>query len=138
MLQQRIPRKLKDPGRFTIPCSIGQFHFSKTLCDLGASIKLMLLYVYNKLGIKTMRNTSIVLQFIDRLIKKPTGILEDILVRVDMFIFPTDFVILDMEDKEQEIPIILGQLFLATRRTLIDMQKGELVFRFQNDQITSA
>lgn len=46
--------------------------------------------------------------------------MEDVLVKVDKFIFPTDFIILDCE-VDKEIPIILGQPFLATGRTLIDV-----------------
>lgn len=99
-LQQRKSKKLKDPGSFMIPCLIGQIHFSKALYDLRASINLIPLYIYNRLRLKAMRNTSIVLQFANRSIKQPTRILEDILVHVDKFIFPVDFVILDMKDKE--------------------------------------
>ena len=56
-------------------------------------------------------------------------------MKVDKFIFPIDFIILDMEE-DQEIPIILGRPFLATRRTLIDVQKGKLTLQVQDDQVS--
>ena len=63
------------------------------------------------------------------------GIIEDVLVKVDKFIFPADFVVLDM-DEDADIPIILGRPFLATGRTLIDVQRGELTMRVKDEQVT--
>ncbi|KAL5578661.1 hypothetical protein UlMin_011103 [Ulmus minor] len=65
------------------------------------------------------------LQLADRSIKHPRGIIEDVLVKVDKFIFPADFIVLDMEE-DREIPLILGRPFLATGRTLIDVLKVSL------------
>ena len=62
------------------------------------------------------------------------GIIEDVLVKVDKFIFPTDFIALDMEE-DKEICIILGRPFLAIRRALIDVQKGELRLRVQDEEV---
>ncbi|XP_062118572.1 uncharacterized protein LOC133832214 [Humulus lupulus] len=63
------------------------------------------------------------------------GKIEDVLVKVDKFIFPADFIVLDYE-ADREIPIILGRPFLTTGRTLIDVQKGELTMRVQDEQVT--
>ncbi|KAK4713568.1 hypothetical protein R3W88_019475 [Solanum pinnatisectum] len=71
----------------------------------------------------------------DRSIKHPVGILCDILVKVDRFIFSTDFFILDCEI-DAEIPIILGRTFLATGRALVDVESGELKFRVNEDEVT--
>ena len=60
--------------------------------------------------------------------------IEDVLVKVDKFIFPADFIILDMEE-DKEIPIILGRPFLATGRAMIDVQRGELKLRVQEDEV---
>ena len=60
--------------------------------------------------------------------------LEDVLVKVDKFIFPTYFIVLDVEE-DREIPIILGRPFLATGRAMIDMQKGELKLRVRDDEV---
>ncbi|KAL5569688.1 hypothetical protein UlMin_026263 [Ulmus minor] len=123
ILQRKLPPKLKDLGSFTIPCTIGDFNFDKVLCDLGASINLMPLLIFRKLGLREVKPTTVSLQLADRSIKHPRGIIEDVLVKVDKFIFPADFIVLDMEE-DQEIPLILGRPFLATGRTLIDVHQG--------------
>ncbi|XP_058189228.1 uncharacterized protein LOC131306817 [Rhododendron vialii] len=92
ILQNKLPPKLKDPGSFTIPCTIGNSYFGKALCDLGASINLM-----------------------------PFSI--------------SDFIVLDKEE-DREIPLLLGRPFLATGRTLIDVQQGKLILRVQDEQVT--
>ncbi|KAI3461414.1 hypothetical protein Pfo_018077 [Paulownia fortunei] len=135
ILQKKRPPKLKDPGSFTIPCTIGNSFFDKSLCDLGASINLMPLSVYRKFGLGEAKPTTVSLQLADRSVKYPRGIIEDVLVKVDKFIFPADFILLDMEE-DQDIPIILGRPFLATGRALIDVQKGELILRVQDDQVS--
>ena len=71
----------------------------------------------------------------DRSIKYPQEIIEDVLVKVDKFIFPVDSIVRDME-KDQEIPIILVRPFLATKRTLIDVQKGLIILRVQEKHVT--
>ncbi|KAJ9543783.1 hypothetical protein OSB04_023490 [Centaurea solstitialis] len=108
LLTNKIPEKLKDPGSFTIPCSIEG---------------------------KEARPTTVTLQLADRSIAYPKGKIEDVLVKVDKFIFPADFVILDYE-ADRETPIILGRPFLATGRTLIDVQKGELTMRVHDQEVT--
>ncbi|XP_019228281.1 PREDICTED: uncharacterized protein LOC109209462 [Nicotiana attenuata] len=104
------------------------------LCDLGASINLMPLAIYTKLGIGRARPTSMLLQLADRTVKRPTGILDDVLVQVGKFVFPSDFVILDCQ-VDEEIPIVLGRPFLATGRALIDCETGELKMRLNNEEI---
>ncbi|XP_024962430.1 uncharacterized protein LOC112502678 [Cynara cardunculus var. scolymus] len=135
LLSNKIPPKLKDPGSFTIPCSICGKEIGKALCDLGAGINLMPLSVFNTLGIGEARPTTITLQLADKSIAHPKGKIEDVLVQVDKFIFPTDFIILDFE-ADKETPIILGRPFLATGRTLIDVQKGELTMRVNDQDVT--
>ncbi|XP_009602625.1 uncharacterized protein [Nicotiana tomentosiformis] len=112
VMSRPIAEKLSDPGSFTIPCTIGSYAFAKALCDLGASINLMPLSIYKKLGIGRARPTSMLLQLADRTMKRPSGILDDVLVKVGNFVFPTDFVILDCK-VDEEISIILGRPFLA-------------------------
>ncbi|KAL5558150.1 hypothetical protein UlMin_034361 [Ulmus minor] len=135
VLQNKLPPKLKDPGSFAIPCSIGNQYFGKALCDLGASINLMPMSISKKLGIGEARPTTVSLQLVDRSIAHPEGKIEDVLVKVDKFIFPVDFIVLDYE-ADLEVPIILGRPFLATGRTLIDVQKGELTMRVQDEHVT--
>ena len=69
----------------------------------------------------------------DRIVKRPIGILHDVLVKVESFIFLADFVILDCE-VNFEVPIILGRPFLVTGRTLVDMEKGKMKFQLNNKE----
>ncbi|XP_031116623.1 uncharacterized protein LOC116020278 [Ipomoea triloba] len=135
ILHKSVPRKLKDLGSFTIPCDIGRTSFNKVLVDLGASINLMPFSLYQKLNLGTLKPTRMCIQLADRSTKYPRGIVEDVLVRVDKFIFPVDFVILDM-DPNVEIPLILGRPFLAITRALIDVGEGKLIIRV-GDESTS-
>ncbi|GMJ09143.1 hypothetical protein HRI_004583500 [Hibiscus trionum] len=134
ILHKHPPQKQKDPGSFIIPCIIGDKFVGKALCDLGASINLMPKSIFQKLGIGKARPTTVVLQLADRSYVHPEGKIEDILVRVDKFIFPADFLVLDCE-VDENAPIILGRPFLATGRSLIDMEKGELTMRVNDQEI---
>ncbi|KAK4731651.1 hypothetical protein R3W88_024639 [Solanum pinnatisectum] len=109
MTSEMITNK-EDPGAFIIPCTIGMLQFAKALCDLGASINLMPYAIFKQLGLAEPKSTTIRLLMADRSIKYPIGILYDILVKLDRFIFPSYFVILDCEI-DDEIPIILGRPF---------------------------
>ncbi|XP_075494683.1 uncharacterized protein LOC142532251 [Primulina tabacum] len=135
LVQNKIPPKLKDPGSFSIPCTIGDVVFHKALCDLGASINLMPFSVFRKLGLGKPKPTRMFLQLADRSVKYPRGVIEDVLVKVDKFIFPADFVVLDMEE-DTEMPLILGRPFLATGKALIDVQEGKLRLRVGEEEIT--
>ncbi|XP_065633460.1 uncharacterized protein LOC136069159 [Quercus suber] len=110
-------------------------HETVILTEERASINLMPLFVLRKLGLGEVKPTTISLQLVDRSIKYPRVVIENVLVKVDKFIFPADFIVLDM-DKDEEIPLILGRPFLATGRTLIDVQQGKLVLRVGEDKVT--
>ncbi|KAK4724114.1 hypothetical protein R3W88_026893 [Solanum pinnatisectum] len=92
-----LVQKKEDPSTFTIPCTISTFEYAKALCDLGASINMMPLPIYKQLGLGIPKPTSIRLMIADRSVRRPVSILCDILMKVDSFIFPVDFVILDFE-----------------------------------------
>ncbi|KAL5563392.1 hypothetical protein UlMin_033139 [Ulmus minor] len=134
-LQSKLPPKLQDLVSFTIPCSIGGQYCGKALCDLRASINLMPMLIFKTLGIGEARPTTVSLQLADRSIAQPEGKIEDVLVKVDKFIFPVDFIILDFE-ADMEVPIILGRPFLATGHALIDVHNGELTMRVQDEKVT--
>ncbi|XP_019250993.1 PREDICTED: uncharacterized protein LOC109229900 [Nicotiana attenuata] len=108
VVMRPIAKKLSDLGSFTIPCTIGNFAFAKALCDLGASINLMPLAIYKSLGIGRARPTSMLLQLADRTVKRPSRILDDVLVQVGKFVFPVDFVILDCRVDHNFGKAILG------------------------------
>ncbi|GAU41492.1 hypothetical protein TSUD_13740 [Trifolium subterraneum] len=134
IIQKKLPQKKKDPGSFTIPCSIGNLHVRRALCDLGVSINLMPLSMMKRIPGAVAKPTKMQLSLADRSITHPYGILQNVLVRCAEFVFPADFVILDMEE-DAEVPLLLGRPFLATGRTLIDVEKGELMFRLDDEQI---
>ena len=107
LMKKEFPEKMKDPGSFTIPCSIGGVEIQKALCVSGASINLMSLSVAKPLSLGELIPTTITLQMADRLMVKPEGVLEDVLVTDGKFVFPIDFIILDME-ADSQVPLLLG------------------------------
>ncbi|PIN09422.1 DNA-directed DNA polymerase [Handroanthus impetiginosus] len=135
IIQNKIPPKLKDPGSFTISCTIDTHFSGRVLCDLGASINLMPYSIYCILGLREAKPANITLQLADRSLTYPKRVIENILVKVDKFIFPADLVVLDMK-ADNETLIILGRPFLATGRTLINIQNGEFTMRDQEQHIT--
>ncbi|XP_070054220.1 uncharacterized protein [Nicotiana tomentosiformis] len=126
--------KLEYPGAFTIPYTIGRANFAKALCDLGTSINLMPYSVFKTLGIGKPRPIYIRLQMADHTMKKPLHIVDDVLVHIDKFILPTDFVILDCE-VDYEVPIILGRPFLAMGKALVDVEADEITFRVGDEKV---
>nr|KYP72467.1 hypothetical protein KK1_005056 [Cajanus cajan] len=110
IIQKSLPQKYKDPGSFTIPVTIGTLPVGKALLDLGASINLMPLSMMRRIGDLEARPTRMTLQLANRSIKYPHGVVEDVLVKVDNFMFPVDFVVMDMEE-DIEVPLILGRPF---------------------------
>ena len=130
IIQRSLPAKMKDPGSFTIPCSIGKYEFKKALCDSGANINLMPLSMVQRLSLGELAPTTIILQMVDRSMAQPEGVLEDVLVKVGKFIFPVDFVVMKMEEDNQ-VPLLLGRPFLATGAALIDVL--ELTLRVGNE-----
>ncbi|XP_059315657.1 uncharacterized protein LOC132066349 [Lycium ferocissimum] len=134
ILQNKLPQKLGDPGSFTIPCTLGGAHFEKALCDSGASINLMPFSIFRKLELGEMKDIGVSLQLEDQSTKKPKGIIENVLVRVDKFIFPAYFIVLEMEENT-EVPLILGRPFLATGRAIIDVHQGQLILRVDEERV---
>ncbi|GJS10784.1 DNA-directed DNA polymerase [Tanacetum coccineum] len=121
IIQRSLPQKEGDPGSFTLPCLIGPLVVKNALADLGASINLMPHSLFQRLGISKLKPTKMSIQLADRSIKYPIGVCENLLVKVSKFIFPVDFVVLEM-DEDELVPIILGRPFLATARAVIDEQ----------------
>ena len=132
LMKKELPEKMKDPGSFTIPCMIEGVEIQKALCDSGASINLMPLSVAKQLSLRELIPTTITLQMADRSMVKPERVLEDVLVTVGKFVFPVDFIVLDMEE-DSPVPLLLGRPFLATGAALVDMQKGVLTLRVGNE-----
>ncbi|GKF06837.1 DNA-directed DNA polymerase, partial [Tanacetum coccineum] len=130
----KLPPKEKDPGSFTIPCDIGNLHINNALSDLGASISLMPYTMYEKLGLREAKPTRISLELADRSIQYPRGIAKNVLIKVDKFILPIDFVILYMREDSRFL-IILGRPFLATARAMIDVFNKKITLRIGNEEV---
>ncbi|XP_009763474.1 uncharacterized protein [Nicotiana sylvestris] len=112
ILQNKLPQKCGDSGSFTIPCSSGTLNFDMSLCDSSASINLMPLSIYRKLekGIREIRSVPISLELADQTTIPPEGIVKDVLVWVDKFVFPVDFIVVNMEENK-ETPLIIRRPF---------------------------
>ncbi|XP_015965595.1 uncharacterized protein LOC107489354 [Arachis duranensis] len=135
LIQKDLLTKKKGPGSFHIPCVIGDTMIDKGFCDLGASINLMPLSLMRKLQINELRRTYVVLQLADKTQKQAVGVVENVLVKVRKYFLSTDFVVLDMEESYLH-PIILGRLFLATARALVDVEQAELILRIHDKYLT--
>ncbi|GJT97942.1 reverse transcriptase domain-containing protein [Tanacetum coccineum] len=135
VILNKLPRKLGDPGKFLIPCEFPGMDECLALADLGASINLMPFSVWEKLSLPDLTPTCMTLELADRSISKPMGIAKDISVKVGVFHFPADFVVVDFEP-DPRVPLILGRCFLKTSRALIDVHKGELTLRIGSEAIT--
>ncbi|KAK4706456.1 hypothetical protein R3W88_033992 [Solanum pinnatisectum] len=127
-IQNKLPTKLKDPGSFTVQITIGQSIHARGLCDVGASVNLMPTLLYKKLGLDSLKPTTIIIQLADRSVARPEGVVEDVLVQVGSLIFPIDFVMLNFE-LDPEVLFILGRPFLATGRAMIDVAAGQLTMQ---------
>ncbi|CAA7036806.1 unnamed protein product [Microthlaspi erraticum] len=127
-----ISDKKEDPGSFTLPCMLGPLSFKNSLCDLGSSVSLMPLSVAKRLGYHKYQACGISLVLADRSIRLPTGMLEDLPLRIGNVEIPTDFIVLEM-DEEPTDPLILGRPFLATARAMIDVCEGTIELNLGKD-----
>ncbi|GJS61366.1 reverse transcriptase domain-containing protein [Tanacetum coccineum] len=132
---KKLPEKLGDPGRFLIPCDFSEFDNCLALADLGASINLMPLSIWKKLGLPGLNDTKMVLELADRTISKPTGVAENVFVKVGKFYSPADLVVLDFI-ADPRVPLILGRPFLRTSHALIDVYEGEIKLRNDDQSLT--
>ncbi|XP_058216772.1 uncharacterized protein LOC131327643 [Rhododendron vialii] len=128
-----ITPKYKDPWSPTIAVAMEGKRIEQTLLDLGASINLLPYSVYQELGLGEMKPTHVTLQLADRSVRVPRGVVKDVLVQVDQFIYPVDFVILDTNSTNSSAaftPVILERFFLATTDAVINCRNGLLNMTF--------
>ncbi|RVW18672.1 Retrovirus-related Pol polyprotein from transposon 17.6 [Vitis vinifera] len=107
----------------------------QTLLDLGASVNLLPYSVYKQLGLGGLKPTTMTLSLADRSVKIPRGVIEDVLIQVDKFYYPVDFVVLDTDSSVKEenyVPIILGRPFLATSNAIVNCRNGVMQLTFGN------
>nr|GEU94369.1 reverse transcriptase domain-containing protein [Tanacetum cinerariifolium] len=134
VILKKLPEKLGDPRKFLIPCGFSELK-CKALADLGASINLMPLSVWKKLGLPDLIPTRMTLELANRAICTPDGIARDVFVPVGKFTFPADFVIVDYES-DPRVPLILGRPFLRTACALIDVHGEEIILRDGDKRLT--
>ena len=135
LIHHNTPSKFKDLRALTISCVIGNTEIESALIDLGAGVNLLPYSVYQQLGLGELKPTSTVLQLVDRSIKKPRGIVKDVIIKVDKFYYLVDFIVLDTEPvpyPEKQIPVILGYPFLSTANACINCQTGAIKISFGN------
>ncbi|XP_019421222.1 PREDICTED: uncharacterized protein LOC109331253 [Lupinus angustifolius] len=122
VLQANIPHKSKDSGSVTIPVTIGNVSVGKALVDLGSSVSLMPMPMIKRIGGIQLKPIRMSLPLADRSIKYPKGVVEDVLVKVDKFLIPIDFAVID-------------KVFMRTAKMGIDMENGKLLVRVADDEI---
>nr|GEV69804.1 reverse transcriptase domain-containing protein [Tanacetum cinerariifolium] len=122
VILNKLPRKLGDPDKFLIPCEFSGMDECLALADLGTSINLMPLFVWEALSLLELTSTCMTLKHTDRSVSKPIGIVKDVSVKVGVFHFPADFVVVDFEPNPR-VPLILERCSLKTGRALIVVHK---------------
>nr|GEU31822.1 reverse transcriptase domain-containing protein [Tanacetum cinerariifolium] len=135
VLLKKLSEKLRDPGKFLIPCDFSRMYECLALADLGTSISLMPLFVWKMISLPELSPTCMTLELADRSISHPVAVAEDVSVKVGKFHFSADFVVVDF-DADPRVPLILGRSFLKIGRALIDVYEGELTLRVNNKSVT--
>ena len=135
LIRNNLPLKYKDPGSPTISIMVGNSKLGHALVDLGASVNMLPYSLYVELGLGELESTNITLQLAERSVNIPRGIVKDVLVQVDKFYFPVDFVVLDTQpvvNQGTQFPMILGRPFLATANAIIHCRGGLMTLSFGN------
>ncbi|XP_028805369.1 uncharacterized protein LOC114760278 [Neltuma alba] len=132
----QLPIKCANPRSFTILCTVGQLNIANALLDLRATINVMPLSLYTSLGIQTIKSTSMLIQLADMTVRKPKGLLEDIMVKVKDLVIPTDFYVLDMDAPPHiQETLILGMPFLRTANTVVSLKDGYITIEVRDKKI---
>ncbi|GKF85558.1 DNA/RNA polymerases superfamily protein, partial [Tanacetum coccineum] len=136
ILDDALPPKEKRPStsKLTLPCYINNMSFNKALADLGASVSVMPYSTFTNLGLGELAPTKLIVELADRTVKRPKGIVKNILVRFDKFVFSIDFIILDMPE-DIKVPLIIRRLFFSIVHAKINVFEGKIALRIGNDTI---
>ncbi|GJW48900.1 putative reverse transcriptase domain-containing protein [Tanacetum coccineum] len=129
-----LPQKEKDPRSFTLPCFIHNVCFDKPLVDLRACVSVIPFSTYTNLGLGDLAYTRLTIELANRTIKHPKDIAKNMLVRIGKFIFPIDFIILDIPE-DNDVPLILGQPFLSTAYAKINVFKRKITLRVGEEKL---
>ena len=133
IIQHKVLPKYKDLGCPTISCTIGEYLVKCSLLNLRASINLLPFTVYQQMGLSDLKPISITLQLADCSVRTLKGMVKDVIIKIENFYYPVDFIILDIEPTlhlDNGIPIIMVRPFLATTNTLINCNNGRMKITF--------
>ncbi|GKA64180.1 phospholipase-like protein [Tanacetum coccineum] len=121
----QLPPKEMNPGSFTLPCTIGNLKLYD-MADLGDGVNVMPKSLFKHLKLADLKETSMEVEMADMTKKAPLGIVENILVKINNFLFHFDFVVIDMLEGLNET-MLLGIPFLATIHAQIDVFRREIL-----------
>ena len=131
IMMNSLSIKKRDPGAPMITSEIGGMTFTRSLLDTGASINILLKAVFDRHHVWELQPFLIELCLADGSVRKPHGIVEDVIVRIEGCYFLVDFVVVDMKITKElsQAPIILGRPFLDTAKAVTDWGKGEVILK---------
>ncbi|GKD73801.1 MAK10-like protein [Tanacetum coccineum] len=124
-VQGEIPAKMEDPGLFTLPCRLWDSNPFDTLAYLGSCVNIILLYLFKKLNIRLLEETSHIFGLADRTKSYPVGIIKDVEVHIGKLKLLIDFYVIDMK-KDLKTPLLVGRGFLATTNAVIDCRMAKI------------
>nr|GEW91343.1 hypothetical protein [Tanacetum cinerariifolium] len=133
VLPCQLPPKELSPGSFILPCTIGSFNLH-AMADLGASVNVMPKLIFEHLKLTNLKKTDFLVEMADMTRKAPLGKVENILVKIDKFIFPSDFVIMDIMGEPYKT-MILYRPFLTTIHVQIDVFNREISLGVGEDEV---
>ncbi|GJW40665.1 RNA-directed DNA polymerase, eukaryota, reverse transcriptase zinc-binding domain protein [Tanacetum coccineum] len=133
LLQNQLPPKENDPGSFILPCSIRRLDFNNALADLGASISIMPFSMFKCLGIGKLKPINKVIKIADNTKCIPKGIVKNLLIKINKFILPIDFIILNLFE-DFRMPVILGRPLLATAYAKVDIFRKTISLEVGNEK----
>ncbi|GJS33238.1 hypothetical protein Tco_0531620, partial [Tanacetum coccineum] len=137
LLDDALPPKEKVLGSFSLPCYINNLCFNKTLADLGASVSIMPFSTYTNLGLGELALTKLIFELANRTVKRPKGIAENVLVGIDKFLFPVDFIVLDIPE-DIKTPLIIGRPFLSITFAKTDVFKRKITLKYKGENVVGA
>nr|GEU58133.1 hypothetical protein [Tanacetum cinerariifolium] len=132
-LQNQPAPKENDSGSFTLHCLISNLNIKSALADLGASINVMPFSTFKRLQIGNLQPTNMMVEMVDMTMKAPWGIIKNLLVQIEKFTFPLDFVIMDMVEG-LNVPLILGRPILATAHAQIYVFNKQISHRIGEER----
>ncbi|GJZ82500.1 reverse transcriptase domain-containing protein [Tanacetum coccineum] len=133
ILPCQLPPKELNPRNFTLPCTIGSLNFY-AMVDLGAIGNVIPKSIFEHLKLARLKKTDMLVEMADMTKRSPIGIVENVLIKINKFLFLSDFVVMDMLNTRNET-MILGRPFLATIHAEIDVFNKEISLGIKGDRV---